>query len=142
MCKNFKAKGFFRRGTCFEINLFPWKSVAKVKNEVLSLIKSFSERNKGTYSESFPSGRHETFLVYVKNKDSICMFFLEIHREIPLWGFLFPGQMFQNVKYFFIEFKKRAKNNKNQQKINCKQFYYSHHRYFISNFARRQGLYV
>lgn len=57
MCKKFKAKSFFRKGSCFETSLFPWKSVAKMKNEVLSLIKSFSEKNKDTCSGSFPSGK-------------------------------------------------------------------------------------
>lgn len=61
MCKKFKAKNSFSKSACFETNLFPWKSVAKVKNEVLSLIKSFSEKNKDTYSGSFQVERHETF---------------------------------------------------------------------------------
>lgn len=38
------------------------------------------------------------------------MFFLEIHGKIPLWDFLFPGQMFKNVKDFFIELKKKKKS--------------------------------
>lgn len=46
------------------------------------------------------------------------MFFLEIHGKIPLWDFLFPGQMFKNVKDFFIELKKKKKQKHHQKQQN------------------------
>jgi len=50
---------------------------------------------------------HETSSFCVKNKNSASRFFLESPRKIPLQSFLFPGEMFSKVKYFFKKLKKK-----------------------------------